>query len=486
MKKKFFSNLVLVLLLNVVIKPLYILGIDAEILRITELNVPGSYGTYFSLLSLSFIFNIILDLGINNFNTRNIAQNNQLIKKHFSRIFTLKLILSLFYLLILIFVGFLFDFSLSEIKWLVIIGFNQVLVGIILYLRSNLSALLLFKRDGLLSVIDRLILILFCGYFIWVKTNHSLITIDFFILSQTFAYLLTISIGLFSLIKFSKIPKIQWDKLFFVLIIKKSIPYAILIFLMSVYYYSDVIMVEKIRSNIEVVSYAYGYRFFMAFNMLGFLFAGLLLPIFSKLIAEKRSVIPVSWLSFKLIYFFAFVIFMSIWTYKSEILNWRYGITSSVLEHSSEAFGWLMVSFIAISCNYIFGTLLTANGSLKSLNILAVFGIIINIFLNLFLIPKSGSVGAAFASAFTQFFILIVQFILCFKYFKFRYHIFSIVQVLSFTLLSIFGAHNLNVLSSVNWNYKILITVCMGFFIGLVLKLINLKEFYLLIKTSKS
>lgn len=486
MEKKFFSNLILVLLLNVVIKPLYILGIDAEILRITEINDPGCYGTYFSLLSLSFIFNIVLDLGVNNFNTRNIAQNNQLIEKHFSRIFTLKLVLSFIYLMILIIVGFLLDFAIKEIKWLVIIGFNQVLVGIILYLRSNLSALLLFKRDGLLSVIDRLILILFCGYFIWIKTNHSFITIDFFILSQTFAYLLTIIIGLFSLIKFSKIPKIQWDKLFFTLIIKKSTPYAILIFLMSVYYYSDVVMLEKIRNNIEVVNYAYGYRFFMAFNMLGFLFAGLLLPIFSKLIVEKKSVIPVSWLSFKLIYFFAFVICISIWTYKSEILNWRYGINSSVLEHSSETFGWLMISFIAISCNYIFGTLLTANGSLKSLNILAVFGIIINVYLNLILIPKNGSVGAAFASAFTQFFILIVQFILCFKYFKFQYHIYSVVQILSFTLLSIYGAYKLNDLSTFNWNHKILMTVCIGFIIGLVFKLINLKEFYQLIKTSKS
>ena len=145
-----------------------------------------------------------------------------------------------------------------------------------------------------------------------------------------------------------------------------------------------------------------------------------------------------------------------------------------------------MVSFIAISCNYIFGTLLTANGSLKSLNILAVFGIIINIFLNLFLIPESGSVGAAFASAFTQFFILIVQFILCFKYFKFNYHIFSIIQILSFTLFSILGAYNLNILSSINWNYKLLITVLMGFIFGMILKLINLKEFYQLIKTSKS
>ena len=69
MKNKFFSNLVLILFLNMVIKPLYILGIDAEILKITEYNNPGAYGTYFSLLNLTFIFNIILDLGINNFNT---------------------------------------------------------------------------------------------------------------------------------------------------------------------------------------------------------------------------------------------------------------------------------------------------------------------------------------------------------------------------------------------------------------------------------
>ena len=53
MKKKFVSNLLLVLILNVIIKPFYILGIDAEVLKLTEQNDPGSYGSYFSLLSLS-------------------------------------------------------------------------------------------------------------------------------------------------------------------------------------------------------------------------------------------------------------------------------------------------------------------------------------------------------------------------------------------------------------------------------------------------
>lgn len=486
MKKKFLSNLILVLVLNIVIKPFYILGIDAEILKITEQNSPGSYGTYFSLLSLAFIFNIILDMGVNNFNTRNIAQNNQLLQKHFSKIFSLKLILSIFYISILFIVGLIFNFSFQEMKWLIIIGFNQILVALILFIRSNMSALLLFKKDSVLSVTDRLILIFFCGYFIWSIGDDSIITIDFFILSQTIAYLITLIAGFLLLVKHSKFPKLKWDQLFFKMIVKKSLPYALLIFLMSVYYYSDVVMVERIRGNIEVANYAHGYRFFMAFNMLGYLFAGLLLPIFSKLIKEKKSVVPVSWLSFKLIYFFALIICVTVWTYKVEIIHWRYEINGSSLLHSSETFGWLIISFIAVSCNYIFGTLLTAKGSMKQLNILAVFGILINISLNLLLIPDKGSSGAAFASAFTQFFILAFQIALCYKIFNFKSSLLYIIQISSFSLLFIILVYTIENNLNINWLEKIVLNIIGGGIIGLFLKVINWKQFYNLIKHDKS
>ena len=486
MKKKFLSNLILVLVLNIVIKPFYILGIDAEILKITEQNSPGSYGTYFSLLSLAFIFNIILDMGVNNFNTRNIAQNNQLLQKHFSKIFSLKLILSIFYISVLFIVGLIFNFSFQEMKWLIIIGFNQILVALILFIRSNMSALLLFKKDSVLSVTDRLILIFFCGYFIWSIGDDSIITIDFFILSQTIAYLITLIAGFLLLVKHSKFPKLKWDQLFFKMIVKKSLPYALLIFLMSVYYYSDVVMVERIRGNIEVANYAHGYRFFMAFNMLGYLFAGLLLPIFSKLIKEKKSVVPVSWLSFKLIYFFALIICVTVWTYKVEIIHWRYEINGSSLLHSSETFGWLIISFIGVSCNYIFGTLLTAKGSMKQLNILAVFGILINISLNLLLIPDKGSSGAAFASAFTQFFILAFQIALCYKIFNFKSSLLSIIQISSFSLLFILLVYTIENNLNINWLEKIVLNIIGGGIIGLFLKVINWKQFYNLIKHDKS
>ena len=64
------SGLFWVLLANVVVKPLWILGIEVGVQ-----NAVGNqmYGFYAALFSFSYIFNILLDLGVTNFNTRNIA-----------------------------------------------------------------------------------------------------------------------------------------------------------------------------------------------------------------------------------------------------------------------------------------------------------------------------------------------------------------------------------------------------------------------------
>src|SRR5690242_1120489 len=60
MRRTFLINLALVLVLNLLVKPFYILGIDAEV----QVRVGTSaYGTYYALLSLSFLLNMLLDLG---------------------------------------------------------------------------------------------------------------------------------------------------------------------------------------------------------------------------------------------------------------------------------------------------------------------------------------------------------------------------------------------------------------------------------------
>ena len=87
-------------------------------------------------------------------------------------------------------------------------------------------------------------------------------------------------------------------------------------------------------------------------------------------------------------------------------------------EESSTILKILMGSFVSISTTYIFGTLLTANGNLKHLNIVAACGVVINITLNCLFIPHYQAIGAAFTSLCVQFTTCVIQFFIAKKIFN--------------------------------------------------------------------
>jgi len=72
MQRTFLSNLTLLMLLNLLIKPCYLLLVEAEIQNRVGAEV---FGNYSALISLTFLINIFLDLGINNYTSRTVAQS---------------------------------------------------------------------------------------------------------------------------------------------------------------------------------------------------------------------------------------------------------------------------------------------------------------------------------------------------------------------------------------------------------------------------
>ena len=74
-----------------------------------------------------------------------------------------------------------------------------------------------------------------------------------------------------------------------------------------------------------------------------------------------------------------------------------------------EVLGYLMISFVAVSGTYIFGTLLTANNSMKRMNLIFLASIILNVLLNVWLIPSYKASGAAIATSLTQLFAMFAQ-----------------------------------------------------------------------------
>ena len=483
MQKKFITNLALILLLNLLVKPFYILGIDAEVLKRVEETTPGRYGEYFALIGFTFILNIFLDLGIINYNTRNIAQNKQLLKKHFVGIITLRGVLSVGYIVIILLSGFFLGYSSFQLKLLLILGINQILVAFILYFRSNLSGLLLFKQDSIISVMDRILLIGICSILLWGEVASQPFQIEWFIYAQTGAYLFTAILAGLLVLRQTGIVKPKFDMAFSITILKQSLPYALLILLMMIYYRSDSVMIERMLPNgaRESAIYAQGFRFFEAINMIGFLFAGLLLPIFSKMLKAKEPVEKMVYLSFKILFSGAIVIGLTCFALSKEIIEWRYQTSGIELTQAANAFGMLMFCFISICTTYIFGTLLTANGSLSSLNYMAFGGVLLNISLNVYLIPKHGAYGAAIASMITQVGTAVIQVILSFKILHLKIEWKSVLQ--TFCFVSIFACI-ISFLPNQNyyWHWNLGMFILSGVILSLITGMFSIKNLLKILK----
>jgi O-antigen/teichoic acid export membrane protein len=501
MQRKFLTNLGLMLLLNLLIKPVWIFAIDRNVQ-----NVVGAldYGFYFEVLNFSFLFNILLDLGITNFNNRNIAQSHQLLNKHFSAIVVLKFLLAMVYIFIAFTVAMLMKYKADQMRLLAWLAFNQILTSFILYLRSNVSGLLLFKTDSILSVLDRLLMILFCSILLWGHLTASRFRIEWFVYSQTAAYALTALVATLIVVKKASFKKLNVNWPFFLMIIKRSLPFASLVLLMTLYNRLDPVMIGKLlpdkvagspgdigSAHVQVGIYANGFRLLDAANMISYLFSVLLIPVFSRMIKRKESVEKMVKLSFTLLITIAVIVSFGCIFYSHELMKLLY---REHFEQSSKVFMLLMGGFIAVSTTYIFGTLLTANGNLKLLNIVSLFGLLINFSINMLLIPRLLAVGSAYASLVTQFFIAITEVILVQKIFHFRINyrylttlFFFVVGVILFNFLSKQVAFDqLGIGTPDNsWLLNFLIMIILSIGLATVLKLFNLQSMMRIIREDR-
>lgn len=405
MKRKFILNLLLLLLLNLLVKPFWIFGID----RVVQIEVGETeYGMYYALFNFSFLFNIVLDAGITNFNSKHIAQNKHLLAKHFSWMLSTKLMLGIGYGVITFLSALALGYSsevLPLLAWLVL---NQFLASLILYLRSNLSGLLLFKQDSLLSVLDRVIMIGIVGTLLYGKVTDQTFQIMWFVYAQTTAYVITVLVAFLLVYAQAKQIKLQFKPIITKAILKQSLPFALLILLMTLYSRTDAIMIERLLINgaYEAGVYAQGYRLLDALNNIAYLFAVLLLPLFSTLAKEQKSAREIVNSAQSLLLPSSIFIAFICWQFKSDLSLLLY---PKATESTFLVFGCLMLGFVAMAFNYIHGTLLTANNCLRWLNYMAVSALVLNVILNVTMIPVYGAYGAAIATVITQFFTVVVH-----------------------------------------------------------------------------
>jgi len=490
MQGKFIKNLVLLMILNLLIKPFWILGIDR-----TVQNTVGAeeYGFYFAVFNFSFLFNILLDVGITNFNNKSIAQNRQLLTKYLSNILVLKLLLFSLYLLFTFSFAFVIDYSPEQIRLLVFLAVNQFLLSFILYLRSNLGGLHLFRTDAMISVLDRILMILICSLLLWGNIVDEF-RIQYFVYAQTAGYGISVIITFLLVVQHARKRwlRLNWNFPFLLAIVRKSFPFAVLVLLMTFYNRIDSVMLERLLGDDGARYsgiYAQAYRLLDAANMIAYLFAVLLLPIFARMIKQKQPLEDLVNLSFTLIITPAIMVAVAAFYYNTELMHSLYpmhaGETPAMFAHrieeSARVFALLMACFMVISTTYVFGTLLTANGSLLKLNIIAFAGMLLNVLLNFVMIPVLFSTGSAVASLFTQTLVAVTQVLIVKRMFRFRINYLLLVRLFAFTA----GLFLLGFLSRqlpLPWLHGLVAFGVAGIVLALLIPLIRLKQIFALIR----
>ncbi len=478
MNREFVLNVLFVLFINVLIKPIFIFGIDR-----TVQNTVGAetYGLYFALLNLTYLFQIINDFGIQNFNSRNLSQHGHLISKYFPNIFALKIVLSGIYTLVTFLFAFISGYDFPAFYLLFFLVLNQIFISGLFFLRSNLSGLGYYRLDSILTGLDKFLMILICGFLLFTPGYKEVFKIEWFVYSQTISYLLAALVAFGFVARHINWSVFRFKRLLILSILKRSVPYALIVFLMSIYTRVDGVMIERLLPDGQYESgvYASAYRLLDATNMIGYLFAGLLIPMLARLLKAGEPVAPLIRISFKLFIGIAISIALPTIFFREEVMFLLY---DEATPYWGKILGYLISCLVAISGTYIFGSLMVAYGKLASLNWLFVISVGLNIGLNFWLIGVYKAEGAACATVVTQFFAMIGQIYIAYKAFPDIISIGLIIRIISYLLFVALLSLIFYNFAPLNWIPGYLGLVVLSGLSAMLFNLVNVKEVYQLLR----
>ncbi|MEZ5006790.1 MAG: oligosaccharide flippase family protein [Chitinophagales bacterium] len=406
MNKKTLSNIIFLLGVNVIIKPFWLFGID----RVVQ-NKLGEevFGAYFVLFNFSMLYQIILDFGIQQFNSKEIAQNHKNLSHYFINLLASKAFLALLYLALAIPTFILLGYSWTTFGNLILLLLtNQILISLIFYLRSNLAGLHKFKLDAFFSIFDKVVMILLGASLLYFNFLNIELNIFNFALIQTIGFAINAFVLIIVVGKIAIPFQIDINRTLIFSIARKSMPFALSVFLMSIYLRMDAIMIERMlgkQGAYEAGIYAQSFRIIDALNMIGILFANVLLPTYAKRLSDKKFIAKLLAQACALLLIIIIPIATLVFWKSNYIINTLYTNGSP---YSACILSVLMVSFLAYNIMHVFSSLLTAAGKLKRLNIIFTAGILFNLVTNFIFIPKLGAKGAAITTSISEILVLFI------------------------------------------------------------------------------
>jgi O-antigen/teichoic acid export membrane protein len=388
--KQFFKGLSWLLVLNLLVKPAWIFLIDR---RVQNIVGHEAYGSYFALYNLTYVLLFVADAGLSNMLAQRLAAEKTLNVRQLLR---LKIFLLLLYVAVCV------SFALlTGVAHRVILGYLvliQALTSLFIFLRGLLTARQFYKPDAVFSVLDKTLLLALCigpvyGFF-------RPMTITLFLQLQSLSTTVAVLSLLFFLVRKKSFP--QGEKLTYKTIASWTAPFVLIILLMSAHNRLDAFLLERMHVNgaVQAGIYATAFRLLDAGNVAGFLTASFLVPFLSRHRNDNGLVQQVLLLSrhgllLVAVSVVAFVLVFAPWL-------------QQVLYHSGDVYSvsvmrLCLAALPAYYLTHVYGSALTAAGQFRAFILVLFFAVLLNVLLNLWLIPNYGARGCCLAALASQY-----------------------------------------------------------------------------------
>lgn len=419
----------------------------ARILGATE------YGKFAFALAFVSLFTVVADLGISTIMVREFAQDKEREKEFYSLI-SLKIILGLG-MLILTLIGAFFVIVDSNIQKIIFILALYVLINsfidtVYAFFQSRQK----MEYQALAAVFGSLCLTAL-GFFVIFHIPSAK--------NLSMAFLLANLIALFFLMVFFHsrvLPlRVDWQKNVWQKFLFLSWPLAFTSFFALLYTYIDSVMLGFFGKLTENGFYNAAYRI----AWMAYIFTGLAVtsfyPILSKALEESKEKLQRVWdFQMELMTILAVPLMIGGIILAPRIIEFFYGkaFLPSVL-----ALQILMGMAGILLLGAAFYQILIVANHQKKLIWVTLLGAIVNIILNLILIPKYSLYGAASASLITQFIIFILMIFFAVKFTKIKFPDLKFLNVLAMVMVS--GAAMSIVISSARIFYlNVLLSITIG------------------------
>jgi len=356
-----------------------------------SIGVDGT-GKYFLALSFTTIFVVFVDLGLTNVLVREAAKLKENIQKYVSTILAVKLLFGvLSYGTVILIAYFLYpDLELRHMIYLS--GLTMLFDSFNLTIYGVLRAIGDLRFESFSITASQFLSFLFGGIFLWLE-----LPIIFLILAFTLPSALNaIFAGVVAHKWYGIKPLPRFEKKTFTFLWKITIPFALAAIFARVYGYIDSILLKEMLGDTAVGWYSTPYKITYAFQFLPLALVAAIYPRMSEyFVSNKEKLATILHDSIKYLFVVSVPIAFGIGVLAPDIILFLYGVDylPSVLPLQILIMG-LIFSFVG----FPIGACLNACNKQSTQTTIVGIVMVVNILLNLALIPRIGVSGAATAA----------------------------------------------------------------------------------------